>query len=97
MDMDGDLNPQLARLSVSLPGELLGQLDAMVAERSLPSRSQMIAELIVEAAEELVPSQLRDQARVPIAAIAADLLTWPDYPIEFVPFPRSDREAAGSL
>ena len=36
----------LARLSVSLPAELLEQLDAMVAERSLPSRSQMIAELI---------------------------------------------------
>jgi CopG family transcriptional regulator, nickel-responsive regulator len=38
--------PQLARLSVSLPSELLAQLDAMVSERGLPSRSQMIAELI---------------------------------------------------
>ena len=37
---------QLARLSVSLPSELLAQLDAMVSERGLPSRSQMIAELI---------------------------------------------------
>jgi len=37
---------QLARLSVSLPADLLGRLDAMVAERGLPSRSQMIAELI---------------------------------------------------
>ncbi len=37
---------QLARLSVSLPAELLAQLDAMVADRGLPSRSQMIAELI---------------------------------------------------
>ncbi len=46
MDMDGDLNPQLARLSVSLPAELLSQLDAMVAMRGLPSRSQMISELI---------------------------------------------------
>ena len=36
----------LARLSLSMPAELLGQLDAMVAERGLPSRSQMIAELI---------------------------------------------------
>jgi CopG family nickel-responsive transcriptional regulator len=43
--MDVDLLP-LARLSVSLPAELLQQLDAMVAERGLPSRSQMIAELI---------------------------------------------------
>lgn len=37
---------QLARLSVSLPAELLARLDIMVAERGLPSRSQMIAELI---------------------------------------------------
>ena len=36
----------LARLSLSMPAELLSQLDAMVAERGLPSRSQMIAELI---------------------------------------------------
>ena len=41
-----DTASQLARLSVSLPAELLGRLDAMVAERGLPSRSQMIAELI---------------------------------------------------
>jgi CopG family nickel-responsive transcriptional regulator len=44
--MNADVLPQLARLSVSLPAELLAQLDAMVAERGLPSRSQMIAELI---------------------------------------------------
>ena len=37
---------QLARLSVSLPADLLTQLDDMVSERGLPSRSQMIAELI---------------------------------------------------
>ncbi len=41
-----DASPNLARLSVSLPAELLYQLDAMVEERGLPSRSQMIAELI---------------------------------------------------
>jgi CopG family nickel-responsive transcriptional regulator len=41
-----DALPQLARLSISLPAELLTQLDEMVAERALPSRSQMIAELI---------------------------------------------------
>lgn len=44
--MDDASFPHLARLSVSLPAELLAQLDAMVAERALPSRSQMIAELI---------------------------------------------------
>lgn len=41
-----DAFSQLARLSISLPAELLTQLDEMVAERALPSRSQMIAELI---------------------------------------------------
>lgn len=41
-----DVLPQLARLSISLPAELLTQLDDMVAERALPSRSQMISELI---------------------------------------------------
>lgn len=44
--IDGSPLHHLARLSVSLPAELLEQLDAMVAERDLPSRSQMIAELI---------------------------------------------------
>jgi len=44
--MTEDFGSQLARLSVSLPSELLARLDAMVAERGLPSRSQMIAELI---------------------------------------------------
>jgi CopG family nickel-responsive transcriptional regulator len=44
--MESEVISQLARLSVSLPAELLSQLDAMVAERGLPSRSQMIAELI---------------------------------------------------
>lgn len=44
--MSSDTVSQLARLSVSLPAELLAQLDAMVADRGLPSRSQMIAELI---------------------------------------------------
>lgn len=41
-----DVTTTLARLSVSLPSELLSQLDAMVAARNLPSRSQMISELI---------------------------------------------------
>ncbi|MCT2399543.1 CopG family ribbon-helix-helix protein [Novosphingobium mangrovi (ex Huang et al. 2023)] len=36
----------LARLSMSLPAELFRQLDTMVSERGLPSRSQLIAELI---------------------------------------------------
>jgi len=42
----------LARLSVSLPSELLARLDAMVEQRGLPSRSQMIAQLIRHALAE---------------------------------------------
>ena len=38
--------PSLARLSMSLPAELSQRLDTMVEERGLPSRSQLIAELI---------------------------------------------------
>lgn len=44
--MPADPLPHLARLSVSLPTDLLAQLDAMIAERGLPNRSQTIAELI---------------------------------------------------
>jgi CopG family nickel-responsive transcriptional regulator len=36
----------LSRLSMSLPSNLYRQLDVMVQERGLPSRSQLIAELI---------------------------------------------------
>jgi CopG family nickel-responsive transcriptional regulator len=36
----------LSRLSISLPTSLLEQLDAMIAERGLPNRSQTVAELI---------------------------------------------------
>lgn len=42
----------LARLSMSLPAELFRQLDMMVDERGLPSRSQLIAELIRHALAE---------------------------------------------
>ncbi|MAC58024.1 MAG: CopG family transcriptional regulator [Novosphingobium sp.] len=42
----------LARLSMSLPADLFRQLDTMVAERDLPSRSQLIAELIRHALAE---------------------------------------------
>jgi CopG family transcriptional regulator, nickel-responsive regulator len=42
----------LARLSMSLPADLFRELDAMVEERELPSRSQLIAELIRHALAE---------------------------------------------
>ena len=43
---EGPAGAPFARLSVSLPPELLTQLDAMMSQRRLYSRSQMIAELI---------------------------------------------------
>lgn len=42
----------LARLSMSLPADLLHHLDVMVEERGLPSRSQLISELIRHALAE---------------------------------------------
>ncbi|MEM1195239.1 MAG: CopG family ribbon-helix-helix protein [Pseudomonadota bacterium] len=42
----------LARLSMSLPADLLRHLDTMVEERDMPSRSQMIAQLIRRAVAE---------------------------------------------
>jgi CopG family nickel-responsive transcriptional regulator len=42
----------LVRLSVSLPADLFAELDAMVAERDVANRSQMIAELIRNALAE---------------------------------------------
>ena len=38
--------PYLARLSISLPTDLLERLDAMILGRGLPNRSQTISELI---------------------------------------------------
>jgi CopG family nickel-responsive transcriptional regulator len=43
---DDTLGTGLSRLSMSLPSNLYHELDAMVQERGLPSRSQLIAELI---------------------------------------------------
>jgi len=43
---DSTAAPGLVRLSISLPAELFAELDAMVAERAVANRSQMIAELI---------------------------------------------------
>lgn len=43
---DDNVHSGLSRLSMSLPSDLFYQLDLMVQERSLPSRSQLISELI---------------------------------------------------
>jgi CopG family nickel-responsive transcriptional regulator len=50
--MDAPLQPSLVRLSISLPAELFAELDAMVVERGVANRSQMIAELIRNALAE---------------------------------------------
>jgi CopG family nickel-responsive transcriptional regulator len=44
--MPTDQQRYLARLSISLPTDLVERLDAMIAERGLSNRSQTIAELI---------------------------------------------------
>jgi len=44
--MAADPSPSLVRLSISIPAELFSELDAMVGERQVANRSQMIAELI---------------------------------------------------
>lgn len=44
--MASPVSPTLVRLSISLPAGLFAELDAMVAEREVANRSQMIAELI---------------------------------------------------
>ena len=50
--MNAPPQSSLVRLSVSLPAELFRELDAMVAEREVANRSQMIAELIRNALAE---------------------------------------------
>ena len=44
--MEPNSSPYLARLSISLPTDLLAQLDEMIDKRGLPNRSQTISELI---------------------------------------------------
>ena len=44
--MTSEPPPYLARLSISLPTDLVERLDAMIVERGLPNRSQTIAEMI---------------------------------------------------
>lgn len=44
--MTNEASSSLVRLSISLPADLFSELDAMVAERAVANRSQMIAELI---------------------------------------------------
>lgn len=44
--MASEPQPYLARLSISLPTDLLERLDTMIADRGLSNRSQTISELI---------------------------------------------------
>lgn len=59
----GEYEP-LARLSISLPADLFRQLDAMVVERCLPTRSQLVAELI---RHELALHEARERPSTTIA------------------------------
>ena len=54
----------VSRFSISLPGDLLDQLDALVSRRKLPSRSQVLAELIRGA---LIEGDLADDASKVVA------------------------------
>lgn len=65
--MSNEPSATLARLSMSLPAELFQQLDVMVEERALPSRSQLIAELIRHALAE------HEEAMRPEATIAGTI------------------------
>jgi CopG family nickel-responsive transcriptional regulator len=59
--------PHLARLSISVPAELLARLDAMIDKRGLPNRSQTIAELIRHA--------LAEQSEGELGAVIAGTIT----------------------
>ncbi len=52
LDAEDSGGDQFARLSVSLPANLLAQLDSMTAERHHDSRSQTVAELIRQELDE---------------------------------------------
>jgi CopG family nickel-responsive transcriptional regulator len=54
----------LVRLSISLPAELFAELDAMVSEREVANRSQMIAELI---RQELAEHSARERPETVLA------------------------------
>lgn len=56
--------PTLVRLSISLPAELFSELDAMVSEREVANRSQMIAELI---RQELAEHSARERPETVLA------------------------------
>lgn len=67
MPLDADAPRQLARLSLSVPADLLNQLDAMIADRGLPNRSQTVCELIRHA--------LADHTQTKDGAVIAGTIT----------------------
>ena len=62
--MANDAPAPLVRLSISLPAELFAELDAMVSEREVANRSQMIAELI---RQELAEQSARERPETVLA------------------------------
>jgi hypothetical protein len=63
------------------------------------SWSEQLADLAAfhPAADDYYAAFGRTWAAAREATIAVDLVTWPDFPIEYVPVPESDREAARGL
>ena len=57
-------SPSLVRLSISLSADLFAELDAMVSERGVANRSQMIAELI---RQELAEHSARERGEAVIS------------------------------
>jgi len=62
-----DAPSQLARLSISLPMDLLERLDGMIAERGLANRSQVISEMI--------RSELSEHSKTKGGAVIAGTVT----------------------
>lgn len=62
--MATEAQSSLVRLSISIPAELFSELDAMVSERDVANRSQMIAELI---RKELAEHSARERPEILLA------------------------------
>lgn len=85
-------------------GEALQTTQTALAEKAAQRDPHLTASQQLAALADLHPTPQDYYATFPrvweaarAAAIDANLLTWPDYPIEYVPIPETDREAAKGL
>ncbi len=85
-------------------GEALRTTQTALAEKAAQRDPHLTASQQLAALADLHPTPQDYYATFPrvweaarAAAIDANLLTWPDYPIEYVPIPETDREAAKGL